>query len=31
VREIAAQHGATVRVEDGDVDRGTRIVVSFPG
>jgi signal transduction histidine kinase len=31
VREIVEQHRATVRVEDGDAGRGTRIVVSFPG
>jgi signal transduction histidine kinase len=31
VREIAAQHGATVRLEDGERGRGTRVVVSFPG
>jgi signal transduction histidine kinase len=30
VREIAAQHGATVELGDGDGGRGTRVSVSFP-
>ena len=30
VREIAAQHGATVVLEDADGGRGTRVRVSFP-
>jgi signal transduction histidine kinase len=31
VREIAAQHGATVRIDDGGDATGTRVTVSFPG
>jgi len=30
VREIAAQHGASIALDDGDGGRGTRISVSFP-
>jgi len=30
VREIAAQHGATVGIADGDAGHGTRISVRFP-
>ena len=30
VREIAAQHGASVELTDGDGGRGTRVVVRFP-
>ena len=30
VREIAAQHGATVEILDGESGRGTRVVVTFP-
>jgi len=30
VREIAAEHGATVALGDGNDGRGTRISVSFP-
>jgi two-component system sensor histidine kinase QseC len=30
VREIAAQHGATVEIADGDAGLGTRISVRFP-
>jgi signal transduction histidine kinase len=30
VREIAAQHGATVELADDDSGRGTRVVVRFP-
>jgi two-component system sensor histidine kinase QseC len=31
VREIAAQHGASVRIDDGGDATGTRVTVSFPG
>lgn len=31
VREIAAQHGATVAIDDDDGGRGARVSVSFPG
>jgi signal transduction histidine kinase len=30
VREIAAEHGATVQFDDGDGGRGTRVTVTFP-
>jgi two-component system sensor histidine kinase QseC len=30
VREIAAQHGATVEIRNGEAGRGTRVVVTFP-
>ena len=30
VREIAAQHGASVELTDDDSGRGTRVVVRFP-
>ncbi len=30
VREIAAQHGARVRISEGDAGRGTRVSVAFP-
>jgi two-component system sensor histidine kinase QseC len=31
VREIAAQHGATVELGEGDGGQGTRVAVTFPG
>jgi hypothetical protein len=30
VREIAAEHGATVQFDDGEAGRGTRVTVTFP-
>jgi hypothetical protein len=30
VREIAARHGASVQLGEGDAGRGTRVAVTFP-